>query len=51
MGRCEICGNEGTLLWAVIKREGGKWVCPQCWKQLYEDNMMVSGAGESGCGC
>ncbi len=52
MGRCELCGRENvSLLWAVHKRLGGMWVCADCWKHLFEENLLVSGSGESGCGC
>ncbi len=52
MEECALCGKKGiSLLWAFHKEKGGIWVCAECWKKLYEDNMLVYGSSESGCAC
>lgn len=52
MSRCALCGRESpSLLWANHKEKGGIWVCADCWRKLFEENMLVYGSSESGCAC
>jgi len=49
--RCEICGKEGvSLYYANHKDLGGIKICPDCWRDAYAKNLLVSSSGASG-GC
>jgi len=56
MVTCELCNHSGedlSLREATHKEFGKKWVCGDCWTQLYDKNAMVSGTtgGGSPVGC
>jgi hypothetical protein len=60
MVTCELCsksGDELSLREASHKEMGKKWVCGECWTNLYMKNDMVTGTtgggGPVGCagGC
>ncbi|MBO3804267.1 MAG: hypothetical protein JTT11_10455 [Candidatus Brockarchaeota archaeon] len=52
---CHFCGNrESALLWAEHKELGGMWVCPSCWRKIFDKNLFVASSGGSkggGCSC
>jgi hypothetical protein len=59
MVTCELCNKSGedvSLREATHKEHGKKWVCQDCWTELYSKNEMISGStggGVAGCamGC
>ena len=51
MVTCELCNHTGdgiSLREAVHKDLGKKWVCGDCWTNLYDKNSMVSGTTGGG---
>jgi len=45
---CHFCGtDDSALLWVEHKELGGMWVCPDCWRTVYDKNLFVSGSGSS----
>ena len=49
--KCDLCGNEGTVLEANHKEKGKVMICSDCWEDLYDNNQLVSGlTGEGGAG-
>ena len=53
MVTCELCNQTGddlSLREAVHKDLGKKWVCGDCWTNLYEKNIIVSGTTGGGGG-
>ena len=55
MVTCELCkqsSNDLSLREATHKVYGRKWVCQDCWTELYTRNEMISGSTGSGTvGC
>ena len=58
MDSCELCNKSGhdlSLREAYHKEMGKKWVCKECWTELFTKNKIVTGSsgGVSGCnlGC
>jgi hypothetical protein len=59
MVTCELCNKTGddlSLREANLKEQGKKWVCQDCWTQLYNKNNIVAGssggsAPSCGMGC
>jgi hypothetical protein len=46
MVTCELCAKNGddlSLREATHKDLGKKWVCGDCWTNLYDKNQMVAG--------
>ena len=56
MGTCELCkrSEDGLSLREASHRDlGKKWICGDCWTNLYEKNKMISGTtggGSISCG-
>jgi hypothetical protein len=51
MGTCELCNRTEvglSLREAKHKELGRKWVCSDCWTDLYQRNRMLSGSTSSG---
>ncbi len=51
MVTCELCNKTGddlSLREATHKELGKKWVCQDCWTELYTKNEMISGSTGSG---
>jgi len=51
MGKCELCGNEGSRMEADHKELGRIMVCQECWSKLYDENRMSCSIGASGGSC
>jgi len=51
MGKCEMCGKEGSRLGANHKELGRIMVCRECWSKLYDKNSMTCSVGSSGGSC
>ena len=51
MGKCELCGNEGSRMEANHKEFGQIMVCQGCWVKLYDKNSMTCSVGASGGSC
>ncbi len=58
MGRCEICGNEGSRIQVNHKEHGKIMVCRDCWMDIYEKGQKIcegTGTNSSGfsstCSC
>ncbi|MBL7117168.1 MAG: hypothetical protein ISS94_00055 [Candidatus Syntrophoarchaeum sp.] len=51
MGKCELCGKEGSRLEADHKELGRIMVCQECWSNLYDGNRMTCSIGASGGSC
>ena len=55
MVTCELCnitGDDLSLREASHKEMGKKWVCGECWTNLYDRNDIVSGTSGGGViGC
>ena len=48
MGKCELCGKEGSRLETNHKELGRIMVCQECWSKLYGENHMTCSIGASG---
>ena len=51
MGKCELCGKEGSRMEADHKELGRIMVCQACWSKLYEENSMAADIGSAGGSC
>ena len=51
MGKCELCGNEGSRMEADHKELGRIMVCQKCGSKLYAENRMSCSIGASGDSC
>jgi len=51
MGKCELCGKEGSRMEAAHKELGRIMVCQECWSKLYGENRMAADIGSSGSSC
>lgn len=53
MVTCELCDKSSddlSLREATHKEFGKKWVCGDCWTNLYDKNKMISGTTGGGGG-
>lgn len=54
MGKCEICGEEGSLREMNHEEKGKIMVCASCWEKTSEKGNKVTegtGSDDSGLGC
>lgn len=56
MGKCELCGKEGSRVQVNHKEHGKIMVCRSCWSEIYDKGQKIcertsSGFSDSGGGC
>ncbi len=55
MGKCELCGTEGSRIQVNHQEKGKIMVCRDCWKEVKDQGKKVcdrtSSGGSIGGGC